>query len=179
MADVKNLQGKRGGDDSAAHLGRCSEMQVKWREATTEDIGRLARFADRKGDDWTYGFLDGIDAQEHVYECVSTEDDPPELFLFCDVQDVIPDPVHVVCVTDESTGNEAMYIGGELKFLDHTIYSCDIARETAGLTFNLSHVAVDLPIDQEFPKKFEECVKWICDEGPLEEKIDYAADQMM
>ena len=62
-------------------------MDLVWREANESDVGRLARFRDRKGDDWTFGLLDGIDAQECVYECVATEGDPAEPFQFCEVQD--------------------------------------------------------------------------------------------
>lgn len=63
---------------------------IAWRQAEQCDIGRLARFADRRGDDWTYGMYVGIDVQEDVYSCVEIEGYEPELFLICEVQDVAP-----------------------------------------------------------------------------------------
>lgn len=73
-------------------------MEIKWREATESDIGRLARFSDHKGDDWTFGLLDGIDSQECVYECVAVESESPELFLFCEVQESHPESRVLTCV---------------------------------------------------------------------------------
>lgn len=63
---------------------------ITWRQATKDDVGRLARFADRRGDDWTYGMYVGKDVQEDVYSCVEIEVYEPELFLICEVQDVAP-----------------------------------------------------------------------------------------
>ena len=43
---------------------------------------------------------------------------------------------------------------------------------------DFSFVVVELPDDIDFPNKFEDLVQYIRDEE-LEEKIDYAADQMI
>lgn len=63
-------------------------MGIQWRQAVQLDVGRLARFADRKGDEWAYGMLSDFDAVETVFSCVQYENDPEELFLICEVQDV-------------------------------------------------------------------------------------------
>lgn len=78
------------------------------------------------------------------------------------------DPVHVVCVTDEETGHEAVYVGGELREQDATIYGCDIARVTSGMTIQLSHVSLRLPEHQEYPSRFEDCLQFVTDELPEE-----------
>lgn len=71
------------------------------------------------------------------------------------------DPVHVVCVTDEDSGHEALYISGDLRFSDVTVYACDIARETDGMTIQLSHMTVGIPGKEEYPKRLEDCMKWL------------------
>ena len=71
------------------------------------------------------------------------------------------DPVLVVCVIDQESGHEAVYVGGELKDQDTTIYGHDIARVASGLTVQLSHVTVDLPEEMQYPQKFEELVRYI------------------
>lgn len=85
------------------------------------------------------------------------------------------EPVHVVCVTDEDSGHEALYIGGELRFSDNTVYACDIARETDGMVIELTHMSIGLPSDQEYPKQLGECLKWVRDEGP-EDPTDFGAE---
>lgn len=137
-------------------------MGIEWREALESDVGRVGRFRDRKGDDWTYGLLETVDAQECVYSCVSMENDPAELFIFCEVQQMtVPEPVHVVCVTDEETGHEAVYVGGDLMEQDATMYGCDIARLAQGMAIQLSHVSLRLPEQQEYPRRFEDCMKFV------------------
>lgn len=63
---------------------------ITWRQATKDDVGRLARFADRIGDDWTYGLYSGLDAAEGIYHCVDIDGYSPEWFFICEVQDVAP-----------------------------------------------------------------------------------------
>ena len=71
------------------------------------------------------------------------------------------DPVHVVCVTDEDSGQEALYVSGDLRFTDMTVYACDIARETDGMTIQLSHIVVGLPGEEQYPQRLEDCMMWI------------------
>jgi len=78
-------------------------------------------------------------------------------------QIVKSDPVHVVCVTDEETGYEAVYVGGDLMEHDLTMYGCDIARLTSGMIIQLSHVSLRLPDQQEYPRRFEDCLKFVTD----------------
>lgn len=67
---------------------------ITWRQATKDDIGRLARFADRIGDDWTYGLFSGLDAEEGFYHCLDIDGYSPEWFFFCEVQDVARRAIH-------------------------------------------------------------------------------------
>jgi hypothetical protein len=78
------------------------------------------------------------------------------------------DPVHVVCVTDEETGHEAVYIGGNLKDQHGVMYASDLARLTSGMTIQLSHVSLRLPEHQEYPCRFEDCSKFVTDDLPEE-----------
>ena len=50
-----------------------------------EDVGRLARFSDRDGDDWTYGMLVAIE-RDGVFLMVPCEHDSAESFFYCEVQ---------------------------------------------------------------------------------------------
>jgi hypothetical protein len=66
-----------------------------WRKATEDDIGRLARFADRPGDDWHYGMLTGVERvnieklnAEDTFDCTQWENEEPERFFICEVQEV-------------------------------------------------------------------------------------------
>lgn len=63
---------------------------ITWREANFDDVGRLARFADVPGDDWTYGIIEETDNLEGVFLCVQTEGDYGEGFHICEVQEVSP-----------------------------------------------------------------------------------------
>jgi hypothetical protein len=69
--------------------------------------------------------------------------------------------VHVIIVTDADSGHEALYVGGDLKEQDVTIYGCEIARHVQGLTIQFSHVSVRMPVDvHSYPEKFEQCMLW-------------------
>lgn len=63
---------------------------------------------------------------------------------------------HVIAVLDNGSNDEALYVGGELKDSDSTIYMCDLAKVTKGLVFEFSHVIVELPDGREWPERFEE-----------------------
>ena len=65
------------------------------------------------------------------------------------------DPVHVIGVLDESTGYEALYVGGELKQADFTLHLCDVARVSEGKVINFTFLVVEMPDGMEFPKQFE------------------------
>lgn len=70
------------------------------------------------------------------------------------------EPVHVIVVTDVS-GHQALYVGGELKESDETIYACDIAAATEGMTIQFSHLTVEMPESEvSFPDTFEKCMLW-------------------
>jgi hypothetical protein len=76
------------------------------------------------------------------------------------------EPVHVIVVTDSETGHQGLYVGGDLKDQDDTIYACDIARVTWGMTIQFSHISVRMPEDVDsYPEKFEQCMLW----NPAEE----------
>lgn len=70
-------------------------QRYQWRPATKDDIGRLARFADRRGDDWSYGMLTGVDLinvdtlnAADTFNCTQMDRDEPEQFFICEVQEV-------------------------------------------------------------------------------------------
>jgi len=65
--------------------------EIRWRAATADDVGRLARFADRLGDDWTYGMLTRVWTEEQYWFCCQMENEWSEEFFICQVQDVIAD----------------------------------------------------------------------------------------
>jgi len=71
------------------------------------------------------------------------------------------DPVHVIAVIDDESLHEALYVGGKLKAQDATLYMCDVAEVSKGLTIQFSHVVVVLPEGVEYPEKFEELVKYM------------------
>lgn len=71
------------------------------------------------------------------------------------------EPVHVVAVIDEESGHEALYVDGDLRDQDLTIYACDIARAAEGKVIQFSQIRVNLPEDQVgFPQEFEKCMLW-------------------
>lgn len=90
----------------------------------------------------------------------------------------VEDPVHVIGVLDESSGHEALYVGGDLKETDFTLHLCDVGRVAEGKAINFTFIVVEMLDGMEFPKQFEHLMQYIKDET-VEEKIDYAADQMM
>jgi hypothetical protein len=71
---------------------------------------------------------------------------------------------HVIVATCTRGGDEAIYVGGQLKLKDSTVYACDIAEHTKDGPINFSHVLISLPDEEEFPELFDECLKWV-DEG--------------
>lgn len=70
---------------------------------------------------------------------------------------------HVIVVSDVDYDREALYIGGDLKKQDQTIYLCDLIEYTKDLgPINLSYVRVEMPEQQtEFPEHFEYCLRWL------------------
>lgn len=65
-------------------------MRIQWRQAEPKDVGLLARFADRLGDDWTYGLLTDFDSLESVFTCTQCDGDEGIPFYICEVQQVEP-----------------------------------------------------------------------------------------
>lgn len=73
----------------------------------------------------------------------------------------VSEPVHIVVVTDEESGHQALYVGGELIEQDTTIYACDITRAADGKTVRFSHIVVNMPEDAiGYPSVFDECMLW-------------------
>jgi hypothetical protein len=72
-----------------------------WTPAKETHIGRLARFADRTGDDWSYGMLIGIERftdGEVVYRMSQMDnDDVQEDFFFCQVQGYLDCDLLITC----------------------------------------------------------------------------------
>lgn len=64
--------------------------EITWRQATKDDIGRLARFAECRNQFWTYGLLTEFDGLEGVFLCSQTDDMDACHYLICEVQDVAP-----------------------------------------------------------------------------------------
>lgn len=70
-------------------------------------------------------------------------------------------PVHVVVVTDEESGHQGLYVGGDLADQEDTLYACDIAAAIGDKVVQFSHVVVNMPEKVvEFPKTFDECMLW-------------------
>lgn len=69
-------------------------------------------------------------------------------------------PVQVIVVTDEETGYESLYIDGQLRMFDVTIYASDIASQVTGETIQFSHVSLRLPEQQEWPATWDECARF-------------------
>lgn len=64
------------------------------------------------------------------------------------------EPIHVIVAIDLD-GNEALYVGGDLKSCDGpTVYACDIAEAVGDKTIQFSHFKIDREIT-EWPYKFE------------------------
>jgi len=79
-----------------SEIAATETQSYSWRTATESDIGRLARFADRQGDDWNYGMLTNVDRSkinvldvEGTFGCTQIDGDDPELFFICEVQEVL------------------------------------------------------------------------------------------
>lgn len=69
---------------------------------------------------------------------------------------------HVIVVTDDTHGNQALYVDGTLAMQDDTIYSCDIAEHAGNGLVDFSHVICEMPEDvEEFPEQFEQVMLWI------------------
>lgn len=64
-----------------------AKHEYQWRPATSDDVGRLARFADLKDDDWSYGMIGSVDGD--AFECVQYDNYDGEMFFICEVQEVI------------------------------------------------------------------------------------------
>jgi len=82
-----------GGEVVAANGGRMRQ----WRAAQREDVGLVARFADRSGDHWSYGLLVDIEPPDvddvfsrQRYGCLHVDGDDIEPFYICEVQDFPP-----------------------------------------------------------------------------------------
>lgn len=73
-------------------------------------------------------------------------------------------PVHVIVAYDEPSGYEAIYKDGELFDSDLTMYASDVARAIGEANANISSVDVELPTVIEWPKRFEDLMKYIVDE---------------
>ena len=75
------------------------------------------------------------------------------------------DPVHVIGVLNESSGFEALYVGGDLKDTDFTLHLCDVARVAEGKTIVFTFLVVEMPDGMEFPKQFEYLMRYIQSES--------------
>lgn len=74
-------------------------------------------------------------------------------------------PTHVVVLTDVDSGFQALYVGGDLKAADDTIYACDIAEAAGDKDINFSHVRVNMPDGvNRYPERIENALLWISDE---------------
>lgn len=71
------------------------------------------------------------------------------------------DPVHVIGVLNEPSGFEALYVGGDLKDTDFTLHLCDVARVAEGQAIVFTFLVVEMPDNMEFPKKFEDVMRYI------------------
>lgn len=73
---------------------------------------------------------------------------------------------HVVVVTDEDCGDEAMYLSGKLVSNDSTIYASDVAAATekaGGGPIEFSHVLINNFDGKKWPQEFEELTTYIVD----------------
>lgn len=73
----------------------------------------------------------------------------------------VEDPVHVIGVLDESSGYEALYVGGDLKETDLTLHLCDVGRVAKGKVINFTFIVVEMPDGMDFPKQFEYLMQYI------------------
>jgi hypothetical protein len=77
------------------------------------------------------------------------------------------EPLHVIVVQDEDV-NEALYVGGELKCSDGTVYACDIA-EFAGdrlIQFSLVNVEDYDSQTEDWPEHFDALVPYLTEPLP-------------
>ncbi len=69
--------------------------------------------------------------------------------------------VKIVVVTDDESLFQAMYVDGEFKQSDDTIYASDIEDAAAGRPIMLSTMSVELPESGDFPKTLEKCMQLV------------------
>lgn len=68
----------------------------------------------------------------------------------------------IAVVLDDDSGHEAMYVNGKLSQTDHTIYSCDIAREAAGEKVYIEHHVASMGHEfswKDWPDDLEELLR--------------------
>lgn len=63
-------------------------------------------------------------------------------------------PFHVIVATDNGSGEQALYVGGDLRSQDGTLHACDIANAVGDNVFQFTAINVDRP--NAWPKRFEE-----------------------
>lgn len=67
---------------------------ITWRQATKDDVGRLARFSDSVGGMWTYGLLVEFDGLENVFSCAWSAEYGDDHYSICEVQEVARRAIH-------------------------------------------------------------------------------------
>lgn len=65
-------------------MDRADVLRTGWRTAGRLDLGRLGRFCDRPGDDWSYGKLSRI--SDGVFRMVTEDGGDDEPFYICEVE---------------------------------------------------------------------------------------------
>lgn len=68
---------------------------------------------------------------------------------------------HLVVVTCEDSGSQALYVNGSCVFQDDTVYACDIAEHSGDCLVLFSHETVVMPGDADkFPERLDQCMLW-------------------
>lgn len=64
---------------------------------------------------------------------------------------------------DDETLFQAMYVDGVRTQQDETIYASDMEFEAKGRPFVLKCINVALPLGEDFPRRLDECMKFVVD----------------